>query len=490
MKVLYEEEARDSINSGVEKLYRAVKTTLGPAGRNVIIHSKGQEPIITHDGVTVAESVAFSGTGTDMAGVELVKSSARKMGEVGDGTTTVTVLTYHIMQSALKLVKDGYSPMKLWKQLITAGEEAQKLIDKRVKQVDTTKLYEVASISAGDAELGKLVADVVNQVGAEGFVVIEETQATETTSEIVKGFTTHYGFASPYFINNQERKTAEYDDPAIIVVKGKINAIQEIIKVLEELTKSGKKEVLIIAEELSNDVLKNLVLNKIKGALDVVAIAIPDKDMLEDISKVVGATIADKSTGIDFKEVGVEAIGTAKKIVVTKDELNIINGHGNTDEYVKSLPNKTDHEKNRIARIKQNVAIIRVGGNSQTEIKEKYYRVEDAVPASQVALKGGILPGGGITLCVIADELGSDEGSKVLSEALKMPYKILLENAGLEYQKPTETKGIDVRTSEFVDMEANGVVDPAVVVKEAIKTAVSIAGIAITVGALVAEEEK
>lgn len=487
MNVLFENEARETVFKGMEKLYRAVKTTLGPAGRNVVIYHNG-EPIITHDGVTVADAVATEGSNNEeMAGVDLIKKSAERMGvEVGDGTTTVTVLTYNILRAARERVEKGENPMKLWKQISAAGEKVQELLDKQVRKVDPSKLYQVASVSAGDEELGKLIADLVNKLGHDAYISIEESESTETTTDVAEGFTLDYGLLSPYLMTDLVKMNAEFDQPAVLVINGTINEFNEILNVVEALLKEGQKKLVIVAESMAHQPLRDLVLNKLQGTLDVAVVCVPDKDLLHDLAAVVGATLVDKTKGVEFSEISPAAVGTANHVVVTADSLTVVGGAGDTKEYIATIEGETE----RIARIRQKVGVIRVGGNTKSEIKEKYFRVEDAVPATKLALKDGIVPGGGIALYEVSKHLGDDAGSQVLVEALKSPYLAILENAGLEFSEPTEEIGVNVKTGKQVNMVEAGVVDPSGVTKEAVKTAVSIAGTGITMGALVVKENE
>jgi len=524
-KVFYDEDARRRVLEGARILYEAVKTTMGPKGRNVVISKSYGSPTVTHDGVTVAKGVEIADVDDETlgykVGAELIKQAANKMNDVaGDGTTTVTVLTYHILNEANKLIAAGHNPMLLRKGLESAAEDVIKTLDSLKEDISgkSSRVAEVATISASDAEIGKLIADVIEKVGKDGVVTVEEGQGLDLESEVVEGFTFDRGFISPYMVTDTARMEAVLDKPHIIVTDKKISSLQEFLPVLEQIAQTGKKEIVIIAEDIEGEPLATLVLNKLKGVLNVVAVKAPSfgdrrKDTLQDIAILTGGTYIDADQ--PFDNVQLSDIGTARKVIVTKDETTIIEGAGSVAEVKNRIAQITTQIENttsdydrenlekRRAALNGKVAVIKVGGATETEIEEKKFRVDDAVAAVKAALDEGIVSGGGVTLINVSTAIKSDAkedatvtaGKTILGNALEQPFRILLTNAGLnadewlpQVKKAKAGQGVNVNEpTKLVDLKSAGVVDPARVTKEAVQNAVSIAGTAITMGALVVD---
>ncbi len=523
-KVFYDEDARRRVLEGAKILYEAVKTTMGPKGRNVVISKGFGGPTVTHDGVTVAKGVEIADVDDETlgykVGAELIKQAANKLNDVaGDGTTTVTVLTYHILNEANKLIAAGHNPMLLRKGLEAAASDVIKALDGLRESIEGNKkrVAEVATISAGDAEIGELIADVIEKVGKDGVVTVEEGQGLDLESEVVEGFTFDRGFLSAYMVTDTARMEAVLEKPHIVVTDKKIGSLQEFLPVLEKIAQTGKKDIVIIAEDIEGEALATLVLNKLKGVLNVVAIKAPSfgdrrKDILQDIATLIGGSFLDAEQ--PFDDVELTDIGSARKVIVTKDETTIIEGAGSAADLkariaqitaqidaAKSEYDRENLEKRRAA-LNGKVAVIKVGGATETEIEEKKFRVDDAVAAVKAALDEGIVAGGGVTLINVAAALSTDDndatvaaGKTILASALEQPFRILLTNAGLnadewlpQVRKGKLGQGVNVNdASKLVDLKAAGVVDPARVTKEAVQNAASIAGTAITMGALVVD---
>jgi chaperonin GroEL len=524
-KVFYDDDARRRVLAGAEILYNAVKTTMGPKGRNVVISKSYGAPSVTHDGVTVAKGVDLPEDDDETlgykVGAELIKQAASKMNDVaGDGTTTVTVLTYHILNEANKLIAAGHNPMQLRKGLEAAAHEVISKLGSVSEDIKGNKkrVAEIATISAGDSEIGELIANVIDKVGKDGVVTVEEGQGLNLESEVVEGFTIDRGFVSPYFVTDANRMEAVYEKPAIVVTDKKISSVQDFLPMLEKLAQAGKKDLVLIAEDVEGEALATLVLNKLKGVFNTVAIKAPAfgdrrKEILQDIAILTGAQVISEEQGHSFENADLSFVGTARKVIVSKDDSTIIEGAGNPievearikqiiaqSESASSEYEKENYEK-RAASLSGKVAVIKVGGATETEIEEKKYRVDDAVAAVKAALDGGIVPGGEVTLINLAEQIkveGSDAtaaGKQLLKNALEQPFRILLSNAGLnadewlpQVKKGKAGQGVDVNSPEkLVDMKTAGVVDPARVTEEAIQNSVSIAGTAMTMGALVVD---
>ena len=525
-KVFYDDDARNRVLGGAKSLYDAVKVTYGPKGRNVVIAKGFGGPTVTHDGVTVAEGIELPENDDETlgykVGADLIKQAAKNLNkQAGDGTTTVTVLTYSILKEANRLIAAGHNPMELRRGIEQAGAEIVKELNKLAEPIEgkSDRVAEVATISAGDAEIGKLIAGVIEKVGKDGVVTVEAGQGLELEAEVVEGFSLDKGWVSPFFVTDAGRQEAVYEKPAILITDKKISSVQEFLPMLEKLAQSGKKDVVLIADEVEGEALSILVLNKLKGVFNTVAVKAPSfgdrrKDVLRDIAVLTGATVISEDHGLTFENAGLEVLGSARKVIVGKDETTIIEGAGKPSGVkeriadIKSLSENasSEYEKEqfdkRAAALSGKVAVIKVGGATETEIDEKKFRVDDAVAATKAALAEGIVAGGGVTLVNLAGNLkvsGADSlsvGRQILKDALKQPFLQIMKNAGLnadallaqvESSKPGF--GVNVMKPEdgLIDVKKAGVIDPARVTKEAVQNAVSIASTAATMGALVVD---
>jgi chaperonin GroEL len=533
-KVFYDDDARRRVLGGAQILYDAVKTTMGPKGRNVVISKSYGSPTVTHDGVTVAKGVEIADVDDETlgykVGAELIKQAASKMNDTaGDGTTTVTVLTYHILNEANKLIAAGHNPMLLRKGLETAAAEVIAKLEGLAEDIKGKKsrVAEVATISAGDAAIGELIADVMDAVGRDGVVTVEEGQGLLLEKEIVEGFTFDRGFVSPYMVTDTARMEAVYDKPAIVITDKKISSIQEFLPLLEKLAQSGKKDLVLIAEDVEGEALGTLILNRLKGVFNTVAIKAPAfgdrrKDILNDIAVLTGASVISDDRGMTFENVELDVVGSARRVIISKDETTVIEGGGASaalNDRIKQITaqansasseyDKENLEKRRAA-LSGKVAVIKVGGATETEIEEKKFRVDDAVHAVKAALAEGIVAGGGVTLLELAKNLEVTEptllqslkpggteltGIYLLKNALQQPFRILMDNSGVnpdewlpQIKKAKAGWGVNVNDpSKLIDMKAAGVIDPVTVTKKAVLSAVSIAGTAMTMGALVVD---
>ncbi len=527
-KVFYDDDARRRVLGGAKVLYDAVKTTMGPKGRNVVISKSYGNPTVTHDGVTVAKGVELADVDDETlgykVGAELIKQAANKMNDMaGDGTTTVTVLTYHILNEANKLIAAGHNPMQLRRGLEAAATDILTKLGSFSEDIKANKqrVAEVATISAGDGEIGSLIADVIDKVGKDGVVTVEEGQGLALESEVVEGFTFDRGFVSPYMVTDTARMEAVYDKPAIVITDKKISSIQEFLPLLEKLAQSGKKDLVLIAEDVEGEALGTLILNRLKGVFNTIAIKAPAfgdrrKEILEDIAILTGGQVITDDRGMTFENVDLDVVGTARKVIVTKDETTIIEGAGSTvavkeriaqiNAQITAATSEYDREnlEKRRAALQGKVAVIKVGGATETEIEEKKFRVDDAVHAVKAALDEGIVAGGGVTLLNLSliTVLNTDDadtsvtaGRNLLAKALEQPFRTLMENSGLNpdewlplIKKSKAGQGVNVNDpSKLVDLKSAGIVDPTRVTKEAIQNAVSIAGTAMTMGALVVD---
>ena len=525
-KVFYDDDARNRVLGGAKSLYDAVKVTYGPKGRNVVIAKGFGGPTVTHDGVTVAEGIELPENDDETlgykVGADLIKQAAKNLNkQAGDGTTTVTVLTYSILKEANRLIAAGHNPMELRKGIEQAGAEIVRELNKLAEPIEgkSDRVAEVATISAGDAEIGKLIAGVIEKVGKDGVVTVEAGQGLELEAEVVEGFSLDKGWVSPFFVTDAGRQEAVYEKPAILITDKKISSVQEFLPMLEKLAQSGKKDVVLIADEVEGEALSILVLNKLKGVFNTVAVKAPSfgdrrKDVLRDIAVLTGATVISEDHGLTFENAGLEVLGSARKVIVGKDETTIIEGAGKPSGVkeriaeIKSLSENasSEYEKEqfdkRAAALSGKVAVIKVGGATETEIDEKKFRVDDAVAATKAALAEGIVAGGGVTLVNLAGNLkvsGADSlsvGRQILKDALKQPFLQIMKNAGLnadallaQVESGKPGFGVNVMKPEdgLIDVKKAGVIDPARVTKEAVQNAVSIASTAATMGALVVD---
>lgn len=525
-RVFYDDDARERVLGGAKALYDAVKVTYGPKGRNVVIAKGYGGPTVTHDGVTVAESVDLPEQDDETlgykVGAELIKQAAQKLNKAaGDGTTTVTVLTYNILKEANRLIAAGHNPMELRKGIEAAAADIIKQLDKLSESIEgkTERVAEVATISAGDAQIGKLIAGVIEKVGKDGVVTVEASQGLDLEAEVVEGFNLDKGWSSPFFVTDAARQEAVYEKPAIVITDKKISNVSEFLPLIEKLAQAGKKDVVLVADEVEGEALSILILNKLKGVLNTVAVKAPAygdrrKEVLQDIAILTGGQVISEDHGMTFENVELDVIGTARKVIVGKDNTTIIEGAGKEAavngriaeitalaENASSEYDKEQHEK-RAAALRGKVAVIKVGGATETEIDEKKFRVDDAVAATKAALAEGIVAGGGVTLVNLAATIKADgadsisAGRQILKNALRVPFTLITENAGLnsaallaQVEAGKAGQGIDVNSPDagLVDVKKAGVIDPVKVTKEAVQNAVSIASTAATMGALVVE---
>ncbi len=524
-QLVFSEDARRNLKIGVDTLANAVKTTLGPKGRNVALDKKWGSPTITHDGVTVAKEIELEEPFQNM-GAQLLKEAATKTNDVaGDGTTTATVLAQMIVDEGLKNVAAGSNPM-----LLKHGfEKAIPVLSKAIKDQSielTTKedIAHVAAISAQDKEIGNLIAEVMDKVGKDGVVTVEESKGLEFETEYVEGMQFDRGYISPYFITNPDRMEAVIENPYILVHDKKISAATDIVPILERLIQAGKRDLVIIAEDVDGEALATLVLNKLRGVMNVLAVKAPGfgdrrKRMLEDIAILTGGQVITEELGRKLDSVQISDLGRADRVISTKDDTTIVGGKGDEEqikgriEQIKAEIEKStsdyDREKlqERLAKLSGGVAIIRVGAATETELKEKKHRVEDALSATRAAVEEGIVPGGGVALLnaiPALDEIEPENRDEevaidILRRALEEPMRMIAENAGKDgavivesvRSKQQEEKnkhiGYDVLAEDFVDMVKQGIIDPAKVTRSAVENAISIAGMILTTEALITD---
>jgi chaperonin GroEL len=511
-QIFYKEDARQRLFSGIKMLYDAVSVTYGPKGGNVVIMDIYGVPSITHDGVTVAESITVDETPETAGynvGIELIKQAATKLNSVvGDGTTTVTVLTYHIIEEANKLIKTGTNPQELRKELENASERLLAVLDELVEPISDqdSRLAAVATVSAGDKVIGELIASIVKEIGKDGVITVEPGQGGVLEHEIVEGFKFNAGFVSPLFITDPNTQQAIIDEPSVIIIDKTIAGTSDILPILKRATEANITNLIVVAESIKRDALNILLTNKVRGALNVVAIE-ATKEQMEDIKYTTGAMIMSDQTGISVNNASLDVLGKADKVIVGERETTIISGHGDKEQLqihldaIQKIAKKSGNKglEKRHADINGKAAIIRVGGASESEIDEKKYRVDDAVAATKAALADGIVAGGGTTLAYLSNQGGVTNGDKVLKAALLKPIQIITENAQLDYKDITAKVlkaeygyGIDVLnpTKELVDLKAKGIIDPLQVTKESLLSSISIAATVITIGALIVNEPK
>jgi chaperonin GroEL len=534
-KILYDAEARAAVLGGARELYEAVKVTMGPKGRNVVIEKSYGGPTVTHDGITVAKAVDIEvkKDGSNLGfsvGADLIRQAASKTNDVvGDGTTTSTVLAYHILDEANKMIAAGHNPMDLKVGLDTASEAILSSISGMTEAIagNKDKIAQVATVSAGDAEIGQLIAEVIEAVGEDGTVTVEQSQTFGIEKEIVEGFKIDRGYVSAYMVTDTARMEASYEKPLIMITDKKIGSIQEILPLIEKVAQSGKKELVIIAEDVEGEALATLVLNRLKGVFNALAIKAPAfgdrrKAILQDIATLTGATVISEEQGFSFENATLDMLGSARKIISSKDDTTIIEGAGelkSVQDRILEIKGQIDNASSeydkenlekRLSALAGKVAVIKVGGATETEIEEKKFRVDDAVAATKAAVAEGIVPGGGVTLVDLAKTIAVDPttvagsaqaGQLILKNALVQPFRQLMMNAGLNAEEKlakvmdskTTGQGFDVNDpSNLQDLKLSGIVDPAKVTREAILNAVSIAGTAMTMGSLIVEipEEK
>jgi len=524
-QLVFGDEARRYLKNGVDAVANAVATTLGPKGRNVALDRKYGSPTITHDGVTVAKEIELEDPYENM-GAQLLKEAATKTNDIaGDGTTTSTVLAHAIVSEGLKNLAAGANPMLLKRGIEAASKAVSESILKQAIGITTkAEIGNVATISAQDEQIGSLIADVMDKVGKDGVITVEESKALEFETEYVEGMQFDRGYISPYFVTDAEHMLAEIKDPYILIYDKKISAANDIVPLLEKMVQVGKRDIVIIAEDVDGEAIAALVLNKIRGVLNVVAVKAPGfgdrrKAMLQDIAILTDASVISEETGRKLENATIEDLGRAEKITIDKDNTTIVGGKGDTNaikgriEQIRvEIDNTTsdyDREKlqERLAKLSGGVAIIRVGAATETELKEKKHRVEDALSATRAAVEEGIVPGGGVALVNAVDALkdlkleqeDAQIGINIVRNALTVPMKKIVENAGKDGSVVVENVrqrqanennrhiGFNVLTEEYGDMVQLGVIDPAKVTRGALENAASIAAMILTTEALITD---
>jgi len=524
--IAFDEEARRALERGMNKLADAVRVTLGPKGRNVVLDKKWGAPTITNDGVSIAKDIDLEDP-FERIGAELVKEVAKKTDDVaGDGTTTATVLAWAMVREGLKNVAAGANPMSLKKGIEAAVEAAVASLHELAKPADTKEqIAQVASISAADVEIGQMIADAIDKVGKDGVITVEESQSFGMDMDLVEGMRFDKGYISPYFSTDTERMEAVLENAYILLVSSKIGAVRDVLPVLEKVMQSGRP-LLIVAEDLEGEALATLVVNKIRGTFKSVAVKAPGfgerrKAMLQDIAILTGATVISEEVGLKLENAGLDELGTARKIVVTKDETTIVEGAGSEEDIkgrvnqikaeIENTDSDYDREKlqERLAKLSGGVAVIKVGAATEVELKEKKHRIEDAVSTTKAAIEEGVVPGGGVALLrsqsrilEVADKLLGDEatGARMVAKAVEAPLNQIAVNAGLEggvivdkvrnLKKPTE--GLNAATGDYEDLIKAGVIDAAKVTRSALQNAASIAALFLTTECVIVDkpEEK
>jgi chaperonin GroEL len=515
----FNEEARRALERGVNKVANAVKVTLGPKGRNVVLDRKWGAPMITKDGVTVAKEIELSDPWENM-GAQLCREVASKTNDVaGDGTTTATVLAQALVNEGMRYVAAGGNPIALKRGIDKAVAKAVETIKQHAIPVTEREQTEyVATIAGNDPEIGKMIAEAMDKVGKDGVITIEESKGTQTTLEIVEGMQFDRGYISPYFITDPERMEAVLEDALILIHEKKISSAQDLLPVLERVAQA-RRPLLIIAEDVDGDALATLVVNKLRGVLQCAAVKAPGfgerrKAMLEDIAILTGGRFISEDLGIKLENVTLDMLGQAKKVVIGKEETTIIEGAGSPEavtgrinqikRLIETTESSYDREKlqERLAKLSGGVAVIKVGAATETELKEKKHRFEDALSATRAAVEEGIVPGGGkifllaqAALNGVGDDDDERTGVAIVKRALEEPLRQIAENAGLEGSVIVEKvkalgthEGLDARTGEFVDLVKSGIIDPAKVSRAALENAASIAGLVLTTEAMVAEK--
>ena len=523
-EVKFHSEAREKMLRGVDILANAVKVTLGPKGRNVVIDKSFGAPRVTKDGVTVAKEIELEDKFENM-GAQMVREVASKTSDIaGDGTTTATVLAQAIVKEGAKAVASGINPMDLKRGIDKAVDAVvQELKNNARKVTQNGEIAQVGTISAnGDAEIGRFLAEAMEKVGNEGVITVEEAKTAETELEVVEGMQFDRGYLSPYFVTNQEKMRVEFEEPYVLIHEKKLSNLQALLPVLEAVVQSGKP-LLIIAEDVEGEALATLVVNKLRGGLKVAAVKAPGfgdrrKAMLEDIAILTGGTAISEDLGIKLENVTLEMLGRAKKVVIEKENTTIVDGAGSKNEIdgrivqikaqIEETTSDYDREKlqERLAKLAGGVAVIRVGGSTEVEVKERKDRVDDAMHATRAAVEEGVLPGGGVALLraakvldtLVTDNTDQRTGIEIVRRAIEAPVRQIAENAGAEGSiivgKLRENSefgfGWNAQTNEFGDLYSQGVIDPAKVVRTALQDAASVAGLLVTTEAMVAEKPK
>ncbi|MEU6079338.1 chaperonin GroEL [Streptomyces sp. NPDC047108] len=517
--IAFDEEARRGLERGMNQLADAVRVTLGPKGRNVVLEKKWGAPTITNDGVSIAKEIELEDP-YEKIGAELVKEVAKKTDDVaGDGTTTATVLAQALVKEGLRNVAAGANPMALKRGIEKAVESVSAALLEQAKDVETKEqIASTASISAADTQIGELIAEAMDKVGKEGVITVEESQTFGLELELTEGMRFDKGYISAYFATDMERMEAVLDDPYILIVNSKISAVKDLLPLLEKVMQSGKP-LLIIAEDVEGEALSTLVVNKIRGTFKSVAVKAPGfgdrrKAMLGDIAILTGGTVISEEVGLKLDNAGVDLLGRARKVVITKDETTIVDGAGDSEQVqgrvnqiraeIENSDSDYDREKlqERLAKLAGGVAVIKAGAATEVELKERKHRIEDAVRNAKAAVEEGIVAGGGVALLQASSvfeklELEGDEatGAQAVRLALEAPLKQIAVNGGLEggvvvekVRNLTVGHGLNAATGEYVDMIAEGIIDPAKVTRSALQNAASIAALFLTTEAVIADK--
>ena len=520
--ITFDEEARRALESGMNKLADAVRVTLGPKGRNVVLDKKWGAPTITNDGVSIAKDIDLEDP-FERIGAELVKEVAKKTDDVaGDGTTTATVLAWAMVHEGLRNVAAGANPMGLKKGIEAGVEAAVASLRGIAKETDSKEqIAQVASISAADTEIGQMISEAIDKVGKDGVITVEESQTFGMDMDLVEGMRFDKGYISPYFVTDPERMESVLEDTYVLLVGSKITAVRDLLPILEKVMQSGKP-LMIIAEDLEGEALATLVVNKIRGTFRSVSVKAPGfgerrKAMLQDIAILTGGQVVTEEIGLKLENIGLELLGTARKVVVTKDETTIVEGGGSHDDVkgriaqikaeIENTDSDYDREKlqERLAKLSGGVAVIKVGAATEVELKEKKHRIEDAVSTTKAAIEEGVVPGGGVALLrsqaavlAVADSLEGDEatGARIVAKAVEEPLKQIAINAGLEggviidkvrnLKKPNE--GLNAATGEYEDLVKAGVIDAVKVTRSALQNAASIAALFLTTEAVIVDK--
>ena len=520
--IAFDEEARRALENGMNKLADAVRVTLGPKGRNVVLEKKWGSPTITNDGVSIAKEIELEDP-WEKVGAELVKEVAKKTDDVaGDGTTTATVLAWAMVHEGLRNVAAGANPMSLKRGIEAAVETAVDSLKSIAKETETkSQISQVAAISAADPEIGEMIAEAIDKVGKDGVITVEESQTFGMEMDLVEGMRFDKGYISPYFVTDPERMEAVLEDPYLLLVGNKISAVRDLLPVLEKIMQTGKPLV-IIAEDVEGEALATLVVNKIRGTFKSVAVKAPGfgerrKAMLQDMAILAGGQVVTEEVGLKLENIGLDLLGRARKIVVTKDETTIVEGAGEDNDIkgrinqikaeIENTDSDYDREKlqERLAKLSGGVAVIKVGAATEVELKEKKHRIEDAVSTTKAAIEEGVVPGGGVALLRAqnnildrAEKLEGDEatGARIVAKAVESPLKQIAENAGLEggvvvdkvrhLKKPAE--GLNAASGDYEDLFAAGVIDAAKVTRSALQNAASIAALFLTTEAVIVDK--
>ena len=521
-QIKYKEDARKKLKAGIDKVAEAVKVTLGPKGRNAVLDKGFGVPTITNDGVTIAKEIELEDK-IENLGAEIIKEVAEKTNDVaGDGTTTAMVLTQAITAEGLKNVAAGANPLALRKGIIKGQKVVVAALKRATKPINTREeIAQVATISAEDKEVGDLIAKIMTEVGKDGVITVEESKTFGLQKEIVKGLQFDQGYISPYMITDTERMEAILENPYILVTDKKISALAEILPIMETIAKAGKKELVIIAEEVEGDALATIVVNKLRGIFNVIAVKTPGfgdnrKQLLEDIATVVGAKVISEEVGLKLENTKTADLGKARKVVATKENTTIIEGKGKKEEIedrvnqiknqLATIESEFDKEKlqERLAKLAGGVAVIKVGAATEVEQKSRQHKTEDALNATKAAVEEGVIPGGGVALlrCIpaiekIETEVEGDEkvGLKILERALEEPVRQIAQNAGVdgavvaaEVKKRKGNYGFNARTLKYEDLVEAGIVDPTKVVRTTLENAISASAILLTTEVVVAEK--